>query len=635
MYNALDIVWGIPLMVKQYPNRRPLIVGGFVLIALIIWAGLMHEFRLDDSFITYRYARNVTRGWGLIYNQGETVLSTTAPLYALILALGSVIISDFHILGGLIGVLSIGLGAALIVDLLPRSMPLSIRLWGGLLLVLSSPLWLALGMETPLWITLVLASVYSAQNRRFGVSGLLIGLTVLVRPDAMIPGVLLGLAALIVSLNQLGTRRRWWMPVLTYSLTAAIPVCLYAIWATATYGSPFPATLSAKNAQADLGITGFGVFVDAWNGLRLIVENLVAQSPLYLVLGILALFGISRKLSPATVLIIAWGILHFLAYVSMGVAPYRWYYVPLLPGFILLATYGFDRLYERLRDHPSDWMIYLVFGIAYLPIHAQLTSFALIRTVFDQGGERQTMLPIVDWQAYREAGEWLNANTPQDTLIGVAEVGQLGFYADRRMTDYLGLLQPEVAALLKRNDLYSWLVGYAPDYLVFQRFGGSVGLALYNYFIEYDPWFVASYHEVAKFDDPRYVLGPVVIYERVLPVDRSIVTLPLSADFGPVELTGVAVDVEEQTARLRLDWLVKSPLPPDLHIGIAILDTPEETRYDGDYETKAWPGTLSTWHSFMLPEGITPGDYPLWVSIGLINGEYIPHTVGLLPIPPP
>ena len=47
----------------------------------------------------------------------------------------------------------------------------------------------------------------------------------------------------------------------------------------------------------------------------------------------------------------------------------------------------------------------------------------------------------------QETGEWLDKNTPPDATVGVAEVGQIGFYARRYMTDYLGLLQPAVAAL--------------------------------------------------------------------------------------------------------------------------------------------------------------------------------------------
>ena len=46
---------------------------------------------IDDAFITYRYAANLARGNGLVYNAGERVLGTTTPGYAILLAgVGSV-----------------------------------------------------------------------------------------------------------------------------------------------------------------------------------------------------------------------------------------------------------------------------------------------------------------------------------------------------------------------------------------------------------------------------------------------------------------------------------------------------------------------------------------------------------------
>ncbi len=41
---------------------------------------------VDDAYITFRYARNLIEGQGLVYNPGELVLGTTTPLFALIMA---------------------------------------------------------------------------------------------------------------------------------------------------------------------------------------------------------------------------------------------------------------------------------------------------------------------------------------------------------------------------------------------------------------------------------------------------------------------------------------------------------------------------------------------------------------------
>src|SRR5918912_119366 len=43
---------------------------------------------IDDAYITFRYARNLATGLGLVYNPGEWVLGTTAPGWAMLLGLG-------------------------------------------------------------------------------------------------------------------------------------------------------------------------------------------------------------------------------------------------------------------------------------------------------------------------------------------------------------------------------------------------------------------------------------------------------------------------------------------------------------------------------------------------------------------
>ncbi|MDQ6739848.1 MAG: hypothetical protein M3021_05655, partial [Actinomycetota bacterium] len=52
------------------------------------------SFLPDDSYITYRYAQNLPAGHGLVFNLGERVLSTTTPLYTLLLAAAGIVWPD-------------------------------------------------------------------------------------------------------------------------------------------------------------------------------------------------------------------------------------------------------------------------------------------------------------------------------------------------------------------------------------------------------------------------------------------------------------------------------------------------------------------------------------------------------------
>jgi hypothetical protein len=80
-----------------------------VLVAgALFW--LFKDRGFDDSYITYRYAANLARGAGFVYNAGERILSTTTPLYALILATGGLLGVDIPLASTTIGCVSLALG---------------------------------------------------------------------------------------------------------------------------------------------------------------------------------------------------------------------------------------------------------------------------------------------------------------------------------------------------------------------------------------------------------------------------------------------------------------------------------------------------------------------------------------------
>ena len=114
------------------------------------------------------------------------------------------------------------------------------------------------------------------------------------------------------------------------------------------------------------------------------------------------------------------------------------------------------------------------------------------------------VLPEAKAGPYERAGRWLHDHTPADALVGVTEVGIMGYYAQRPMVDFLGLLEPDVAQALARGDLYWALLRYQPDYLALTAIS-----PLYAYDLRADPWFQAAYAPVEAVDDPRFWGSPV------------------------------------------------------------------------------------------------------------------------------
>ena len=100
------------LPLKAGPCPLPLAIY-FTLVAIVAFAAF-RDWAYDDAFISYRYAANLLNGQGFVYNAGLRVLSTTTPLYALVLGLLGNIWPDLPTLSNFISALSLAAGGLLL-----------------------------------------------------------------------------------------------------------------------------------------------------------------------------------------------------------------------------------------------------------------------------------------------------------------------------------------------------------------------------------------------------------------------------------------------------------------------------------------------------------------------------------------
>ena len=201
----------------------------------------------DDAYITFRYAENLAEGSGLVFNEGERVLGTTTPLFAISLAL----------LNAILGVLPTSaalwisaLADAVTVYLLYRlSIEAFNKPWPGLfagLLFSLSPLAIRFsinGMETSLAVALILAGLLMYLENRFWAAVLFTAAATLARPEAGLLGVLL-----VIAIYTSGRKNE------AARFAGALIVLLlpWALFATLYFGSPFPHSITAKSGQVYL-----------------------------------------------------------------------------------------------------------------------------------------------------------------------------------------------------------------------------------------------------------------------------------------------------------------------------------------------------------------------------------------------
>ena len=426
-----------------------------VQIIFLIWR--FSSWYYDDPFITYRYAWNLIHGLGFVYNPGERVLSTTTPFFTLLLAGIGIIWSNLPRIATLAGCISAGMSGLIFWDL-ARQWKQDIAGWVGLLLIPNFPILTStISSETPLYIALVLGTLDSYVRRRYKLTAVTAAVLILVRPDgALLP--------LLIAAHFLVNKKRGipWSAV-------GIFILINAIWcgfAWYYFGSPFPMTLLTKQQQGLMSISQ-----QFAPGLITIAAP-YAQHWYYVVEAILALVGfiwlvIHRH--SATMLVL-WTMLYFLAYSLLGVARYFWYYAPLVPGFIVMVGAGFRFIYEWGKQ--TNWL-----RLSNLQIERGLTIFLAILWIF-QGIHTYnfSQTPDLRYNQYWSIGEWLNKNSQVSDRIGTLEVGIIGYFADRPIVDFAGLIQPEVAKQMRADSTYEdtarWAINnYHPAYIALNPAG--------------------------------------------------------------------------------------------------------------------------------------------------------------------
>lgn len=467
------------VLITDMPGRRMLrwlpIAWVAAAAAFLLWR--LGAWGYDDAYITYRYSANLAAGAGFVYNAGERVLSTTTPLYAMILALAKLAGADIPRASNAIACACLGLGG-LALWRLGQVWRAPVAGATGLLLYPLFPLLTStVGGEAALYLALILFGFLAYAHERYAWAAALLALAALTRFDGT-------LAAAVCALHFLIARRRappWAAIALYVGLIAA-----WLLFAWGYFGAPLPVTLAAKQRQGLLPISeGF------WPGLLRLARDQYWRFPFYQPYFVLAGLGLvyttahAARKRPAAVLaegqertravsypsearagwllLVLWSALYAIAYGALGVTSYLWYYAPIVPGFVALVGLGMELVVSVARRYAGrGWAGTLAAALALALLYPQIGSLGYLANHLD------TRLTI-----YRAAGDWLREQTSADASVGSLEVGIIGYYADRRMVDFAGLIQPDVALRLTPSSSYdaaaSWAAErYQPDYLVIQ-----------------------------------------------------------------------------------------------------------------------------------------------------------------------
>jgi hypothetical protein len=403
--------------------------AGLLLLAsgLLIAHALYFDYIAEDAFISFRYARHLSEGRGLVWNDGERVEGYTNPLWVFMLAGMNRLGGDMLISARIIGLVC-GVGMLIVTWLLAGRIGLT-GWWRGLPALFlacngAAALWAYAGLETALFTLLVLSGVYLFFRRfpaRNPLADFLLCLAALTRPEGILVYFLLLLfgLCLVMSGKDRVSLLRYLLPVLCF----ALPFGLFLLWRHAYFGCWLPNTFYAK--------TGGG-FAQASQGWHYTIRFFRHYGGFLFALPLIlpAFKSVDRTAYFSFLLSIV-----YTAYIVLigGDSLVRArFFVPLLPFFYLLISLAAAAVIRHvgLRRGPP------MAGAALLLL------CALFLTLSPSAGGEKNRQAVRDLMAL---GRWLNENGPDRICLALNAAGAVPYYTDYRVIDMLGLNDRHIA----------------------------------------------------------------------------------------------------------------------------------------------------------------------------------------------
>lgn len=417
------------------PTLVPLLAVWFTLSPQLLGGWI-----IDDAFISFRYARNLLDGSGLVFNIGERVEGYTNFLWTLIIAGEMASGYDPIVTTAAITMLLAFVIAALTLALARQVVP-GVWVWGApVLLALSSPFLLytsrGSGMETALFTALFLAALLALLHRRWIGAGVLVALTMLTRPDGAVLACAGGLYALWIGWREGEMFPARLRPAAIYSICVLVFYAPYFGWRWSYYGYLLPNTFYVK-----VGST----WSQVWRGFT--YTWLFANDYLLLWVALVGLAAVAwlwwrRQVTlPPEAVLLPVVLLLFISYVVVvggDWMPGARFFVPVIPLLAVVGVWGMALLAQR--GAMWRWGVALVAAGLLGVLAATLPRDSSYRADSLVWNEARVV------RRYREVGRWIAAHTPPDTVV-VALAGAMSYYADRTAIDVLGLTDAHIAHL--------------------------------------------------------------------------------------------------------------------------------------------------------------------------------------------
>ena len=644
------------------------------------------EFVKDDAYISFRYAHNLVTGHGLVFNTGEKLEGFTNFLWVMILApfeaLGWDLFQVCEVIGTMLGIALFAQITIATIHLNGERKDLS-QTWGAFWIATSSSfvLWAKSGLEQPLAALLPLVGAYllwtrkshpGAEVRRLALSGFVMGLACMTRPELHLVVAIVGAPLLIDAIRA----RKIDKPTLAWvGAVLAITIPFHA-FRYAYFGSLVPNTFYVK--------TGTGSQI--WReGIKTLHEMFAFNDLGWL--AVLAPLAFLKRTRLVEKLVMTAICLAFMAYiVKVGVDEMQWHrlYLPALPFLVILAACGAQNLLDAVASLVTKQRRELVrvmgAGVGWgAVVIAGYSSFTFTYRELNGFNGHADLAGTF----HPDLGKFLVRHERPGALVAFQDMGSTPYHApDINFLDFIGLVDGTVARARHSHGLHAFIGGdggseqlkydadmreyfykrspewtiltvYTPkgqEQRIAEAFGRDPGEASIGDAFNSNPYQFGLYAD-ARFRQ-RYVhvrtwqrsIGYYLslwrrrdLWEQT-PREVVLDALPegvggVKAKFeGGLEILGSSIDpevIERHENFITTWWKLPGPMPADtvffLHVTKAGFQAPgDHTPGDSMWPADRWlPGQiLEDRYLFQLPppgdpkaSWMSPGDYQVYIGV--------------------
>jgi hypothetical protein len=436
----------VPLEVVQY-------LGVGVLVYLYV--GLFANSIIDDAMITSLYAMNLKDYgmWGLF--PGQTSNTATSPLNVVVMA------TFGFISNGMVQAICLMTTAIMLMLLLVLRRLSSLLFnsgffgWLAFSVILFNPLLVStIGMESPLYVLLVVFSLYLFLERRIFLLAVSLALLTMTRLDGGLFFLLMlayllfqstvdntgGNGAEEFAFPHRNSVQRAFFFLFFYSL-CLLPWFLFS-WIH--LGSFVPETLFIKIAQSWGGLT----IMNGWRPYWEHYPGAVYLTIIFLA-GLITLPFVYKKKpeKEAICILLLFAFAYFAGYALLKVPPYHWYYVPGIISLLLASVLGVSGWLERRGDRVKKYVLQVL--LVFCPAVGMICLLMGDERI--HSGEALIHSNWASHQQYQEIGTWLGDNIASgDAVLLRGELGTMAFYSRLYLADFFSNGE-HVAKILQRK----------------------------------------------------------------------------------------------------------------------------------------------------------------------------------------